>query len=284
LIRSGRRSGRQFRRRRRTCAGLTPRRALILGAVQGPTELLPVSSSAHLSLLPWFAGWRLDGFDPRSRKDFEVALHGGTVAALLLGQRRAIVDELRRLDTARAVAVGLSAALPAALGFAFERPIERRLGGPRTIAAGLVAGSAAMVVADRRPRERGPADVNAGDGLALGAAQAVALFPGISRTGATIAAARWRRFTRREANLLSRTVAVPVILGATILRATRMRRSGITPPVRRTLAAGAAASFASTLASQGLVSVLDRDRSPWPYAAYRVALACAVVLKLRRGG
>lgn len=213
-----------------------------------------------------------------------MALHGGTAVALLLGQRRAIVDELRRLDTARAVAIGLSAALPAVVGFALERPIERRLGGPRTIAAGLVAGSAAMVVADRRPRERGPADVNAADGLALGAAQAVALVPGISRTGATIAAARWRRFTRGEANLLSRTVAVPVILGATILRATRMRRSGITPPVRRTLAAGAAASFASTLASQGLVSVLDRDRSPWPYAAYRVALACAVVLKLRRGG
>jgi undecaprenyl-diphosphatase len=284
LIRPHRRSGGPFFRRRRRAPGLTLGRALILGAVQGPTELLPVSSSAHLSLLPWFAGWQLDGFDSRSRKDFEVALHGGTAAALLLGQRRAIIGELRRLDSARAVAVGLSAALPAAVGFAFERPIERRLGGPRTIAAGLVAGSAAMVLADGRPRDRGPADVNAADGLALGAAQAVALFPGISRTGATIAAARWRRFTRSEANLLSRIVAVPVILGATVLRAARLRRRGVPPPVRRTLAVGAATSFASTLASQGLVAVLDRDRSPWPYAAYRVALACAVVLKLRRGG
>jgi undecaprenyl-diphosphatase len=279
-----RRSGGPLRGRRRTPGGLTPRRALILGAVQGPTELLPVSSSAHLSLLPWFAGWRLDGFDPRSRKDFDVALHAGTASALLLGQRRAIVDELRRLNGARAVAVALSAVLPATVGFALERPIERRLGGPRTIAIGLVAGSAAMLLADRSPRERGPADINAGDGLALGAAQAVALLPGVSRTGATIAAARWRRFTRSEANLLSRTVAVPVILGATVLRAARMRRRGIKPPVRRALAAGAAASFGSTLASQGLVSVLDRDRSPWPYAAYRMALACAVVLKLQRGG
>jgi undecaprenyl-diphosphatase len=272
------------RLRGRSQRGLTLRRALILGVVQGPTELLPVSSSAHLSLVPWFAGWRLDGHDPRARKDFEVALHAGTAAALLLGQRRAIVDELHRLDDARALAVGLSALLPAVVGFALERPIERRLGGPRTIAAGLIAGSAAMLLADRRPRERGPADVNAGDGLALGAAQAVALFPGISRTGATMAAARWRRFTRSEANLLSRTVAVPVILGAAVLRAARMRRRGITPAVRSTVAAGAAASFASTLASQGLVSVLDRDRSPWPYAAYRVALAGAVVLKLRRAG
>jgi len=270
--------------RRRAPAGLTPRRALILGAVQGPAELLPVSSSAHLSLLPWFAGWRLDGRDPRSQKDFEVALHAGTAAALLLGQRRAIVDELRRLDGTRAAAVVLSTVLPAAVGFALERPIERRLGGPRTIAAGLVAGSAAMLLADRSPRERGPSDVNASDGLALGAAQAVALFPGISRTGATIAVARWRRFTRSEANLLSRTVAMPVILGATVLRVARMRRRTIKPPVRRALAAGAAASFASTLASQGLVSVLDRDRSPWPYAAYRIALACAVALKLRQAG
>jgi undecaprenyl-diphosphatase len=201
-----------------------------------------------------------------------------------LGQRRAIADELRRLDGTRAVAVALSAVLPAAVGFTLERPIESRLSGPRTIAGGLVAGSAAMLLADRRPRERGPADVTVGDGLALGAAQAVALFPGISRTGATIAAARWRRFTRSEANLLSRTVAVPVILGATVLRAARMRHRGIEPGVRWALAAGAAASFASTLASQGLVSVLDRDRSPWPYAAYRIALACAVVLKLQRGG
>ena len=273
-----------LRLRRRAPAGLTPRRALILGAVQGPAELLPVSSSAHLSLLPWFAGWRLDGCNPRSRKDFEVALHAGTAAALLLGQRRAIVDELRRLDGSRVAAVALSTVLPAAVGFALERPIERRLGGPRTITAGLVAGSAAMLLADRSPRERGPSDVNASDGLALGAAQAVALFPGVSRTAATIAAARWRRFTRSEANLLSRTVAVPVILGATVLRAARMGRRATAPPVRRALAAGATASFASTLASQGLVSVLDRDRSLWPYAAYRTALACAVVLKLRQGG
>jgi undecaprenyl-diphosphatase len=283
LIPRDRRRGGLLGRRRRA-PGLTPRRALILGAVQGPTELLPVSSSAHLSLLPWFAGWRLDGFDARSRKDFEVALHAGTAAALLLGQRQAIVDELRRLDGPRAVAVALSGLVPAAVGFALERPIERSLGGPRTIAAGLVAGSAAMLVADRRPRERGPADVNAGDGLALGVAQAAALFPGISRTGATIAAARWRRFTRGEANLLSRTVAVPVIIGATGLRVARMRRRGVSSPVRRALAAGAAASFASSLASQGLVSVLDRDQAPWPYATYRIGLACAVALKLQRDG
>ena len=260
---------------------IPPRRALILGGIQGPTELLPVSSSAHLSLVPWFAGWRSDGFDARSRKDFEVALHAGTAAALMLGQRRAILAELRRLDAPRGLAVALAAALPAAVGFAFERSIERRLGGPRTIAVGLLAGSVAMLLADLRPQSRGPEDVNRTDGLALGAAQAVALFPGVSRTGATIAAARWRRFTREEAGLLSRTVAVPVILGAAGLRAARLRRRGIDSRAKRALIAGSAASFVSTLASQGLVSLLERDRSPWPFAAYRVALAGAVAAKLR---
>ncbi len=263
---------------------ITPGRALILGAIQGPTELLPVSSSAHLSLLPWFGGWHLDEVDARSRKDFEVALHLGTAAALVLGLRREIVDELRRFDARRAMAVALAAAPPAAVGFVLERSIERRLGGPRTIALGLVTGSTAMLLADRSPRERGPQDLNAADGIALGAAQAVALLPGVSRTGATVVAARWRRFTRGEANLLSRTVALPVILGAATLRALRLRANGVEPAEKRALATGAAASFGSTLISQGLISLLDRDRSLWPYAAYRLALAGVVVLKLRRGG
>ena len=242
-----------------------------------------MSSSAHLSLIPWFAGWPLDDVDPEARKSFDVALHAGTAGALLIGQRRAILDELRRLDGRRATAVALSTVAPALVGYAMERQIEQRLGGPRTIAAGLVAGSVVMLVADRRPRERGRDDVTAVDGLALGIAQAAALLPGVSRTGTTVAAARWRRFTGREANLLSRTVAVPVILGATGLKGARLRRRALDQETGRAMAAGAAASFASTLASQGLLALVDRDNSPLPYAAYRLALATAIVLKLRRG-
>lgn len=242
-----------------------------------------MSSSAHLSLVPWFAGWRLDLLDPRARKDFEVALHAGTAAALLLGQRRAIVDELGRMHPRLALAIALSAAVPAAAGYALESPIERRLGDPRTIAAALAAGSAAMLLADRTPQERGPEDVEALDGVALGVAQAAALVPGVSRTGATLAAARWRRFTRGEADLLSRTVAVPVILGAAALRAARLRRRGLGRGAWRGVAVGGAAAFASTLASQRLIARASRDRSPWPYAAYRICLAAAVALRLRGG-
>jgi len=259
-------------------------RALALGAVQGPAELLPISSSAHISLLPWFAGWRRDELSPASRKDFEVALHAGTAVALVVGQRQAIAEELGRMDQRRLVAVALAAAVPAAVGCAFERPIEERLGGPATIAVGLVAGAVAMLLADRRPQDRHPDELNAVDGLALGAAQGAALFPGVSRTGATVATARWRRFTRREANLLSRTVALPVILGAAALRARRMGHRGIDPGMRRSMGAGALAAAASTLASQSLIAILDRDGSAWPYAAYRLVLAGAIAIKLRWGG
>ena len=77
-------------------------RAIVLGAVQGPTELLPVSSSAHLTLIPWLAGWEREERDPELQKSFEVALHAGAAAALLVGQRRVIADELRTFDLRKA--------------------------------------------------------------------------------------------------------------------------------------------------------------------------------------
>ncbi len=263
---------------------LTPANAAALGAIQGPTELLPVSSSAHVSLVPWLAGWRWHELDPESRKSFEVALHAGAAGALLIGQRRVIGEELRAFDARRAAVVSLSFIPPAIVGYGLERQIERRLGGPRSTAVGLIAGALAMAIADRRPQERGPGDAGAIDGLALGLAQAAALAPGVSRNGATLAAARWRRFDREHANLLSRTVALPVIVGATVLKGVRLRRRGLEPGLGRAMAAGVAASFASTLASQKLIALVERDRALWPYAAYRVGLAGAVLLKLRRRG
>jgi undecaprenyl-diphosphatase len=256
---------------------------VILGAVQGPAELLPVSSSAHVSLVPWFAGWRMDDLDPEARKSFEVALHAGTAVALLIAQRRTVLSELTRLDARRAAALALSLLPPAIVGYGLERQIERRLGGPSTIAAGLVAGSVAMLLADRAPQERSEGDIGPADGLALGMGQATALFPGVSRNGATVAGARWRRYRRADANLLSRVVALPVILGATGLKGARMRRRGLDRSMIAAIATGGAASFVSTLASRRLMALTDRDRSPWPFAAYRLGLAAAIAARLRRG-
>jgi undecaprenyl-diphosphatase len=259
------------------------RRALALGVVQGPAELLPVSSSAHIVLLPWLAGWEWERLDPEVRKSFEVALHTGAAAALLVGQRRLIAEELHEFEARAAVVLALSFIPAAVVGYGLERQIEQRLGGPRATAIGLLAGAAAMVLADRRPQQRGRGEAGAADGLALGVAQASALAPGVSRNGATLAAARWRRFSRDQANLLSRTVALPIIVGATALKGVRLARRGASPGLRRSLAVGVAASFASTLASQRLIRLVERDRALWPYAVYRTALAAAVLGKLRNG-
>ncbi len=259
-------------------------RAIALGIVQGPAELLPVSSSAHIVLVPWLMGWDWDAIDPEVRKSFEVALHTGAAAALLIGQRRLIAEELRTFDARRALLLVLSFAPAAAVGYGFERQIEERLGGPRATAYGLLVGAALMLVADRREQLRGRGEATVVDGLALGVAQAAALAPGVSRNGVTLAAARRRRFSRAQANLLSRTIALPIIVGATGLKGTRLAKRGTTPELRKALALGIGASFVSTLASQRLIGLVERDRALWPYSAYRAGLAAVVLAKLRRDG
>jgi undecaprenyl-diphosphatase len=295
------------------------RHALLLGLAHGPAELLPVSSSGHITLIPWLAGWSYPELDPELRKSFEVALHAGTAAALLITERREVVRAARELDRRRLALIALSFAPPAVAGFTLERQIERRLGTPETIAAGLLLGSWAMALADlrggqtRRREEAGPVD-----GLLLGLAQTCALMPGVSRNGATLAAARARGFNRTDANILSRHCALPIILGAVALRLRPLLGSGRRPGAARgdhggdatgsgapggarragggggtgpaegrpeapaaRLGAGAAAAFVSTLGSSWLIGQVERDRSLLPYAAYRTVLAAVVVRRLR---
>jgi undecaprenyl-diphosphatase len=256
--------------------------ALALGALHGPAELLPISSSGHITLVPWLLGWRYSELAPELRKSFEIALHAGTAAALLITLRGEVDEAVRGLNPRRLALIALSFAPPAVVGFTLEGPIERRLGTPATVAAGLLAGSAAMAWADRSPQVRSHEDAGVADALWLGVAQACALFPGISRNGATLAAARRRGFTREDANRLSRHAALPVIAGATVLKGIRLRRDGLAPGARAAFAAGAAASFASTLGFTWLIRQVERDRSLAPYAAYRTALAIAVLARLSR--
>ncbi len=259
------------------------RHAVVLGLLHGPTELLPISSSAHTTLVPWLAGWPYDQLDPRLRKSFEVALHAGTAVALLLrppsGGRPRDRDTATTTDSEPSTRTRLGfliAALapPALAGYTLGGQIERRLGTPTKIAYGLLAGSAAMAGGEvykkwHAPRARGGhrhfednnlqaqqaasdpnghpttppvkqtaatgateqkvgsrpvASANARDGLALGLAQALALIPGVSRSGATLTAARARGFSRQDADQLSWTVGLPVIAGATLLQGTRLAR------------------------------------------------------------
>src|SRR4051794_34301635 len=274
-----------MRRARSPRARLELSHALALGALHGPAELMPVSSSAHTTLVPWLLRWPYPDLDPELRKAFEVALHAGTAAALLIGLRDEVADAARGLDRRRLTLIAGPFVPPAIVGYTLERPIERRLGTPPTIALGLAGGAAAMWVADAvAPQRRTRSSATVGDALALGVAQACALVPGVSRNGATLTVARARGFRRADANALSRHVALPVIVGATALKGVRLARRGMPSGVAGAFAAGIGAAFASTLASVRLIRAVERDRSLAPYAVYRLALAALVwwrALRLR---
>jgi undecaprenyl-diphosphatase len=283
--------------------------AIALGALQGPTELLPVSSSAHTNLIPWLAGRPYPELDPELRKSFEVALHAGAAAALALDMRAELLDSSRAMSLRRAAVIALSLGPPALAGYVLERPIAQRLGGRRSIAAGLIAGALAMACADLRPglgtcpppgrrsrsrsnraggeprgrRARRHEDAGPRDGLALGLAQAVALIPGVSRNGATLTAARARGFARPDAHTLSWHAGLPVIAGASALKAWRAWRGGIPAGAGPALAAGSGSAFLSTAASARLLRRRRvSTRALLPYALYRCTIAAIALLRLRR--
>lgn len=268
------------RRSRPGARALPLRHAVALGLLQGPAELLPVSSSGHITLVPWLAGWPYTELDPELRKAFEVALHAGTAAALLIALRDEVGEAAGDLDRRRLELLAGSFLPPAAVAFTLMGRIERNLGTPGTIAAGLLAGSALMLAADGRPQRRTREDSRAIDALLLGFAQAAALMPGISRNGATLAVARLRGFTREDANALSRHVALPIITAATVLKGRRLMHRGLPAGTGGAFAAGTAAAFASTLGSTWLIRQVERDRSMAPYAIYRVALAAVVIRRI----
>jgi undecaprenyl-diphosphatase len=257
--------------------------AATLGVLHGPAELLPISSSGHTAVVPWLLRWDYRRLDHELRKSFEVALHTGTAAALLISLHREVENAVRGLSLRRALLIGLSFAPAAVIGYRFERPIERHLGTPATVAGGLFVGAVAMALADRSPQERRAEESGFWDALWLGVAQACSLVPGVSRNGATLAAGRWRRFTRVDANVLSRHAALPIITGATLLKGVRLRARGLPPGAAVPFAAGASAAFVSTLASTRLIRALERDSSLLPYALYRIVLAALIVGRLARG-
>ena len=243
----------------------TDAEALALGLIHGPVEMVPVSSSGHVAALPWLLGWEVAGWEGARRKELEVALHTGSAAALLL---------LMRPERVRPVLLAVALLPPAAVGFALERRIEQRLGTPATLAAGLLGGGLALVLADRALATRDDRGARLRDALALGLAQATALIPGVSRNGATLAAGRALGFSRPGASRLSWEVGLPVMAGATLLKGARVRRRSATHA--RPLAIGAGAAFASTLAAVRWIGI-ERRRPLWPWALWRALLAAAIL-------
>lgn len=300
--------------------------ALALGLLHGPSELLPVSSSAHTTLVPWLLGWPYHELDPRLRKSFEVALHAGTAAGLLIsppwrsmdgrhgemrgrrgemggrhGEMRGRRGDADRLARPRALVLACASAPPALAGYALGERIERRFGTPATIAVGLLAGAGAMVAGElhgggrlrgsgggqprngKVPRgtERAAGEADVRDGLALGAAQALALMPGVSRSGMATAAARSRGFASVHADRLCWQAGLPVIAGATLLQSARLAQRGVRAEHRRALAAGAAAALLSTHLCGRLLSAPARMRLLPATIGYRAALAGVVIRRVR---
>lgn len=260
---------------------LTIRQALALGALHGPAEVLPVSSSGHVTAVPWLLGWRYSKLGDEARKSFEVALHAGSAAAWLLARRTYALRSPCPRDTRQLPLLGLAVAPAGVAGLVLERPIEHHLGTPGVIAAGLAVGAVAMAAADAAPEGREARDAEPVDAAWLGMAQAAALVPGISRTGATLVAARLRGFGSQSAWLLSSRVGTPVIGGAAALKLARTLAHRPSRAQAAGLLAGAGASFGSTLLAARVLRPLERGWPLRPFAAYRMALALALVVRLR---
>jgi len=207
--------------------------AFILGITQGLTEMLPISSSGHLILVPWLGNWHYLENNPTFNKTFDVALHAGTLIAVVVYFWSDLVVIVRawfrsvgrrKIETQdeRLAWLLLVATIPAALGGAAgESFIEKRLGQPWQIGIGLAVLGVALWLADRRPQERAMSTLRYRDALALGLAQMLSLVPGVSRAGVTITGGRLFKLNRDAAARFSFLMLVPVVLGAVVLKTFR---------------------------------------------------------------
>jgi undecaprenyl-diphosphatase len=202
--------------------------AFALGVVQGLTELLPISSSGHLILVPWLADWEFLQRNDEFNQTFDVALHLGTLVAVAAYFRSTIVELVgawfrsvrrRRVQSAqeRVAWVVAIATVPAAVvGALGEELIADELGEPWQIAILLSVFAVVLWLADRREPRRDAAELGARGAVALGLAQTFSLAPGVSRSGITISAARLLGLDREAAANISFLLLVPITLGAVV--------------------------------------------------------------------
>ena len=269
----------------------------MLGLTQGLTEFLPISSSGHLVLVPWAAGWSSVLADPSTKKAFDVALHMGTLAAVVV----VLWPDVRRLVVALLTSIGrrrvasadarlawliVLATIPAAVaGAVFEDFVEREASQPWVIGLTLAVFGLVMLVADRGARgRRGVDDLRWRDAVVVGLAQAAALIPGVSRSGATMTAGIALAQSRETAARFSFLLSIPVIAGAGLYKGVDLLRDGFPEHIGpAAFAIGIGASAASGFAAvSGLLRFLRRG-SLVPFVIYRGAAAAAVLLLVVTG-
>jgi undecaprenyl-diphosphatase len=275
---------------------LTNAQALVLGVVQGLTELLPISSSGHLILVPWGADWTYLEQNDRFNQTFDVALHLGTLIAVgayfwgdVVRLVRAFLGSLRRrrIETSdeRIAWFVLVATIPAgAAGILGENFIADNLGEPWQIAILLAAGAALLWWADRSTQERAMGDLGLRQAVVMGFAQALALAPGVSRSGITITAARFMKLDRDSAARFSFLLVLPTVLGAVVFKGVGDVLLGDLPPGwQGPFLVGTLAAVGSGLLAIDWLLGYVRLHTYDVFVVYRLIAAAIVVLLVVSG-
>jgi undecaprenyl-diphosphatase len=186
--------------------------AIILGIVQGMTEFLPVSSTAHLILFPWFFNWSGDV----NTLTFDIALHAGTLLSLILFFWKDWTELIAKKH--RLFGLIILASIPAGVaGFFLNDIVENGLRRPLIISAMLIAVGFLMLIAEKANKYKDIEKTGLKDAIIIGIAQAIAIIPGVSRSGITISAGLFRGFEREAAARFSFLLSTPIIAGATLL-------------------------------------------------------------------
>jgi undecaprenyl-diphosphatase len=279
-----------------TAGALSDWQALVLGAVQGFTELLPISSSGHLILVPWLFDWTYLEAHPDFNKTFDVALHLGTLVAVIVYFWRDIGRIIvawwqslraRAIRTAdeRVAWIVIVATIPAAIvGAAGESFIEDRLGEPWQIAIFLAVGAIALYIVDRRPTDRSMGDLDLRRGFALGLAQVLALAPGVSRSGIVITAARFFRLDRDSAARISFYLLVPVVFGAALFKGVNdVVLGGLPPGSAGPFVVGMLTAAVTGLGAIWLLLGYVRRHTYTFFVVYRLAVAAFILLLIATG-
>ncbi|HTR62262.1 MAG TPA: undecaprenyl-diphosphate phosphatase [Candidatus Binataceae bacterium] len=249
--------------------------AFILGIVQGLTEFLPVSSSAHLIIVPWLLNW------PEPGLAFDVALHLGTLVALVVYYWQTWLTLISSpfngdQKSRRLLFLLIIASIPGAIiGLLFEKQAETIFHSPLVAAVTLPILGIVLWLSDRFAQSsRDMNDLGIIDALLIGISQAFAIIPGVSRSGATITIARALGIERQDAANFSFLMATPIIAGAGLIEARKVLAGGIHAPVIWGFLAAAVFGIA---AIAGLIRYV-RTRTYQPFAWYRVAVGIAVFI------
>jgi undecaprenyl-diphosphatase len=270
--------------------------ALVLGLVQGFTELLPISSSGHLILVPWLGDWTYLEEHDSFNQTFDVALHLGTLIAVV-GYFRHDVKNLtlawlrsvrRRSistqDEKIAWLVAIATVPAAVIGAVGESFIADHLGEPWQIAILMAFFAIVLYVADRTPERRDIGDLGLGTAFGVGLAQTLALMPGVSRSGITISAGRFLGLDRDSAARFSFFLLIPITLGAVLFKGLTDVVFGDLPPGSTgPFVVGTIAAAVGGLAAISLLLGYVRRHTYTVFVVYRLIVAAIVLLLIAAG-